>query len=162
MYDSAQKPTRRVLMIPANAPKISGRPLFFLFTLSQIEDIIREARVWTVPFTPSHVQGLCLWREQVMPVICLEAYLGIETHSCESSRMLVVRSPERKVRGMLNTSAGIRLMPEPQFYAFTESLPWNGRRELIRGIYEWAEGWIVIVHMDRILAGEYPEQRKTP
>jgi len=143
---------RRVLLIPARVPEISGRAVSFLFTLGQIEDIIREEPVWTVPFAPSFVKGLTLWRNLPVPVICLEECLGMpEAEVSNAGRMVVVRTREH--RGILYADTGMRLIHLPEFYAPAADTVWISGMHLVHGVYECAHGFLISVRLDAILSG---------
>ena len=144
---------KRVLLIPARTPRISGRAVSFLFTLSQIEDILPENPLWTVPFAPSFVKGLTLWRDWAVPVICLEECLGMPAAPGSApGRMVVVRTREQ--RGILYADTGVRLIHLPDFYAPADEVSWITEKHLVHGIYECVHGVLVAARMDAILSGE--------
>ncbi|MEZ4527267.1 MAG: chemotaxis protein CheW [Desulfobacterales bacterium] len=144
---------RRVLLIPARVSEISGQPVSFLFTLGQIEDIVREMPVWTVPFAPSFVKGLTLWRNQPVPVICLEECLGMPgVPASDFGRMVVVRT--RQQRGILYADTDMRLIHVPEFYAPAEEIPWISGKHLVHGVYACAHGFLVAVRMEAVLSGQ--------
>lgn len=144
---------KRVLLIPARTPRISGRSVSFLFTLGQIEDIIPEKPLWTVPFAPSFVKGLTLWRDLPVPVICLEECLGMPAAPGSApGRMVVVRTREQ--RGILYADTGVRLIHLPDFYAPADEVPWISGMHLVHGIYECVHGFLVAARIDAILSGQ--------
>ncbi len=143
---------RRVLLIPARTPEISGRAVSFLFTLRQIEDIIPEKEMWSVPFAPAFVKGLTLWRDLAVPVISLEECLGMPSAEVSNpGRMVVVRTREQ--RGIIYADTGVRLIHLPEFYAPAEDIPWISGKHLVDGVYECVHGFLVAARMDAILSG---------
>ena len=74
----AEDRSQKVLIFPAQpTADIGGGDLFFLFSMGQVEDILKSAPVHPVPFTPPHIQGMARWRERVLPVIWPEGCLGV-------------------------------------------------------------------------------------
>lgn len=148
---------QRVLVFPARTqPGSTEGQVWFLFSLSQVEDILKEAAVCRVPFSPSHIEGVANWRDRVIPVIALEKCLGLEPDpAADSGRLIMVKSggPESGERAMLRVSPSIRMMSPPIPSAPLASVNWIPKRYLVRGIYRWEKGFIVIVHMERILRG---------
>ena len=151
----------RILIFPALSPKISGKQIYFLFTLGQIEDIIRNASIYPLPFSPPYILGLAEWRDNVLPVLSLEECLGLPpSESTEAVRLVIIRSGEKKIRGIFRVDPSIRLISMPVSCSPVQSAPWLSRNDLVRGIYEWDEGFLVAVRMDNILRGDiYPEKR---
>ncbi len=76
---------QRAIIFPARLPPLSAegekeKRIHFLFTVAQVEDIIRyEVLVHPVPFSPPHIEGITEWRDHIVPIISLEGCLGIET-----------------------------------------------------------------------------------
>ena len=166
MNHSKQTGKQRVLIYPARTPEISGKQIYFLFTLGQIEDIIRELKIYSLPFTPSYIIGLAQWREQVVPVLSLEECLGLpqgmtsdkhnksDKNKFETMRLILIHSGEKNIRGILSTHSSIRLIPRPDSCPCAESFSWVSQKNLVRGVYEWDEGFLVVVNINNILNGE--------
>ncbi len=151
---------QRVLVFPARtkAGSTEGQ-VWFLFSLAQVEDILKDAPVCRVPFSPSHIEGITNWRDRVIPVITLEKCLGLEPDRDDSGRLILVKTggpdePEGGKRAMLRVSPSIRMMSLPIQSAPLTSVNWIPKRYLVRGIYRWDQGFLVIVHMERILRGQ--------
>ncbi len=74
----AEDRSQKVLIFPAQPTGgIGGGGLLFLFSMGQVEDILKSAPVHPVPFAPPHIQGMARWRERVLPVIWPEGCLGV-------------------------------------------------------------------------------------
>ena len=69
---------KRVLIFPARVPKVSNKHIYFLFSLRQMEDILADGEVRSVPFSPEHLEGVAEWRGHVLPVVSMETCLGFE------------------------------------------------------------------------------------
>ena len=159
-----------MLVCPARTPKVSGRQIYFLFTLGQIEDIIRELKISPLPFCPSYILGLAQWRDQVLPVLSLEKYLNLPHQGAISDihnnfgiktgldsghmRLILIRSENKNIRGLLSVDTAIPLIPRPDSCSGAASVSWLSQKELVRGVYEWDEGFLLIVNINDILNGE--------
>jgi len=128
-----------------NIPRV-----FFLFSARQVEDIIKEVKVLTVPFSRSHIEGITEWCGHVLPVISLEAWLDMQPEEAPPSRfsrLISLRNLGNSgERMMIRTSSEIRMMPLP-----VSSVPdpaavrWVPDKECVRGVYEWAEGYLLVI-----------------
>lgn len=150
---------QRVLIFPAQAPKVSSRQIYFLFSQHQMEDILMDAQVQPVPFSPSYVEGVAEWRNQVLPVISLESCLGMEAlNSSKIQRMMVVRAvksdaaPTNFYRIMLRVVPPIRMLKLP-LECSPVSDGWIPKKYFAQSVYEWANGFLVVAHMKNILTG---------
>ncbi|QTA80387.1 Chemotaxis protein [Desulfonema limicola] len=156
MNNSIQAGIQRVLVYPARTPVISGKRIFFLFSLNQIENIISKLEIYPLPFAPSHIKGLAQWEEQVVPVLSLEKCLELPDLGRQSShmRLILVRSENKNIKGLLSADSAIRLIPRPDSCFAGSSLSWLSHKESVRGVYEWDEGFLIIVNINNILNGE--------
>lgn len=170
MNNFAQSGNQRVLVYPAKTPKVSGKQVYFLFALGQIEDIIRELKVFPLPFSPSYILGLAQWRDQVLPVISLEKCLKLpqgnfisdtndkigikKDHALRPVRLILIRSDNRNIRGLLSVDSAIRLIPRPDSCPALSPGSWLSQKKLVKGVYEWDEGFLLVVNINDILNGE--------
>jgi chemotaxis signal transduction protein len=150
----------RVLIFPAQTPDISGNRVHFLFSVQQVKDILQKAEIFPVPFAPPYAQGIAQWRHHVVPVISLEARLEMEiVHPKEPSRLVLVRGIEkshaqlREVFAMITVVPAMRMMDLPSS-SVPITVDWFKEKSLIRGVYEWEEGFLIVVHMENILRGK--------
>ena len=49
---------QRVLIFSAQTPRVSNRQIYFLFSQHQMEDILMDTSVRSVPFSPSYIEGV--------------------------------------------------------------------------------------------------------
>ena len=148
---------QRVLIFPAQTPKVSDKQIYFLFSLRQMEDIVMESTVLPVPLSPPHVEGITEWREQIVPVVSLEMCLGLKTQSVPNiQRLMVVRTTQKNgslmgdYRVMFRVVPPIRMVSLP-FECTPVSGGWIPERYLAKGVYEWENGYLVVAHMENIL-----------
>jgi len=161
MQDTNQIATseKRVLIFSAQTPRVSNRQIYFLFSQHQMEDILMDTSVQPVPLTPSYIEGAAEWRNQVLPVISLEACLGMELlNSPKTQRLMVVRAfkneaaPMGIYRIMLRIVPPIRMLTLP-IECSPVSDEWIPEKIFVKGVYEWQDGFLVVAHMKNILNG---------
>ena len=148
---------QRVLIYPAGAATVSGRPVCFLFSLRQVEDILMDASVLQVPFSPSYVEGVAEWRNCIMPVVSLEAFWTPHPLTArEGQRLMVVRVPHKNQssaspqRMMLRITPPVRMLTLP-----IESHPVSpngiiGKLQT-KGIYAWENRVLVVADLEKII-----------
>ncbi|MBT8357790.1 MAG: chemotaxis protein CheW [Deltaproteobacteria bacterium] len=158
--DSLQATTKqRVLIFPAQTPKILDKPVYFLFSLVQMEDVIMDAAVHSVPFSPPYIEGVAEWRDHVVPVLSLEGCLGLKPKKSQKARrLMVVRAAKKEITKVENHRSMLRVVPPIRMATLPiECTPvsdgWIPQRNLVRGIYEWEKGFLVVTHTEKILSG---------
>ena len=152
-------PEKRVLIFPAQTPKISNRQVYFLFSLRQMEDILADSSVRPVPFSPAFIEGVAEWRGNVLPVISMEACLGLEHLDTQKiQRLMVVRAAqngfgqEKVERIMLRIIPPIQMLTLPIECSPT-SCEWIPENRMAKGIYEWENNFLVALGVENILGG---------
>jgi len=150
---------QRVLIFSAQTPRVSNRQIYFLFSQHQMEDILMDTSVRPVPFSPPYIEGLAEWRNQVLPVISLEACFGMESlNSAKIQRLMVVRAlkneaaPTGIYRIILRIVPPVRMLTLP-IECSPVSVGWIPETFFAKGVYEWEDGYLVVAHMKNILAG---------
>jgi len=150
---------QKVLIFSAQTPRVSNRQIYFLFSQHQMEDILMDTSARPVPFSPSYVEGVAEWRNQVLPVISLEACLGMESlNSPKIQRLMVVRALKNEAapmgiyRIMLRIVPPIRMLTLP-IECSPVSNRWIPEKFFTKGVYEWEGGLLVAAHMKNILDG---------
>lgn len=150
---------QKVMVFPAQAKPLDGKQIYFLFSLNQMADILTSKTVRKVPFSPSYVKGITEWRGHIVPVVVLEKLLGLEPNDAEEeNRLAVVCSGQQQDSnasplGIIRISRSLKMLSLPMHYtAADHSLPCD--RKYIRGVYDWEEGIIVVLHMENILSGK--------
>ena len=105
MTDKKKKSSQakaQTVSLSLDAEQIQGKNPILLFTASQIDEVLAEAEIQTLPFAAEHLIGLCAWREQVLPIINLVSFFGlIPSQHEEDGRYVVVRTVD-------NTSFGTK------------------------------------------------------
>ncbi|QTA86801.1 chemotaxis protein CheW [Desulfonema magnum] len=200
---------QKVIIFPALTPsQLSCGQVFFLFSVRQVEDIIKNTSVHPVPFSSPYIEGITIWRDQVVPVISLEECMGMESTTSGSgfrllsTRLIIIRIlpsfsltddeknekvssahgdilptaggkknfsftqeerdaffPAEEYEGgariMLRVAPGIRMLSLPISCTPLPlaSVEWIPKKELVRGVYEWEEGYLTVAHMEKIFKG---------
>ncbi|BCS97626.1 hypothetical protein DSLASN_32580 [Desulfoluna limicola] len=153
-----------LIIAPAVGDHPYGEPASFLFSISQVEDILGSITFTEVPFSPAYVSGISEWRGHALPVLSLEMLLGLagDDRAYKGTRGLVVRKttpsdePGHFRRALVRIAAGCRLVsrvPETEPLQLADYLP----RELlpaVKGMYRWESGILIVPHMDPVLSGE--------
>ena len=148
-----------MLVFPARISEISGRKVFFLFSLRQVEDILMDASVHQVPFSPPHVDGLARWRNRIMPVVSLEAFWEPNLlTSNKSQRLMVIRTSQSNDTSLSPHRMMLRMTPPVRMFALPiESKPvspgWIDDKIQTIGVYEWEHGILVVADIEKILRG---------
>jgi chemotaxis signal transduction protein len=150
---------QRVIIFSAQTPRVSNRQIYFLFSQHQMEDILMDTSAQPVPFSPSYVEGVAEWRNQVLPVISLEACLGMESlNSPKIQRLMVVRALKNEAAPMGIYRIMLRIVPPIRMLTLPiECAPvsdeWIPEKVFTKGVYEWEDGFLVAAHMKNIIDG---------
>ncbi len=151
---------QRVLVLSAQTPRVSNRQIYFLFSQHQMEDILMDTSVRSVPLSPSYIEGVAEWRNQVLPVISLEACLGMKSlNSPKIQRLMVVRALKNEAaplgiyRIMLRIVPPIRMLTLP-IECSPVSAGWISEEFFTKGVYEWQDGLLVVADMKNIINGK--------
>ena len=150
---------QRVLIFSAQTPRVSNRQIYFLFSQHQMEDILMDTSVQSVPLSPSYIEGVAEWRKQVLPVISLEACLGMESLNAQKvQRLMVVRALKNEAAPMGIYRLMLRIVPPIRMLTLPiECSPvsdgWIPENFFTKGVYEWEDGFLVVAHMKNILDG---------
>ncbi len=150
----------KIVVFPAMIPETFGKKIHFLFSVRQVEDILREISVSPVPFSPGFVKGITRWRDHIVPVLSLEECLGFETADADvPNRLILVRGRRQEYakeeRAVIKTFGTFRIITLPIACKPAASLDWIPKPHLIKGLYEWEDGYLLCVSMDDILNGTF-------
>lgn len=153
---------RRVLLCRIRGDVGSARPAWFLFTLRQVENVLTGGEVMSVPFAEAHLTGIAAWGRQVLPVISLEACLGIQDRRnapetrLPARRHVMLRSGPMVRRGLFEAGGGVIITALPETAMPVAPPAWIGRPELTRGVYEHPDqGYLILADIGKILDGDF-------
>jgi chemotaxis signal transduction protein len=159
---------QKAIVFPALAPEVTGKRIYFLFSISQVVDIVNEISVHAVPFSHPFIAGISQWRNYIVPVLSLEACLGLKAYEQRHDRRgVVIRSAIEETGSgagtlcMLEVEAAIRMFSLP---LECEPARINGaiaKNNLIRGFYEWKGGYLVVAEMEKIMGLDHEANQIT-
>jgi len=153
---------QKVIIFPSLTKSNTEGQVYFLFSLRQVEDIIKEVRVESVPFSLPHIEGITVWRDRVVPVLSLEKCLGMNHQSdpdvSAGTRLIMVRllreerGRPKEERIMFRVSPSIRMLSLPLQCSPVPVNPCSDihRPHLLRAFYEWSEGFLAVIHIGEI------------
>ncbi len=145
--------------------------LFFLFTTSQVEEVLADLIVRPLPFAPAFLQGVSYWRESLLPVIDLEKRFipeENEQHGEQSgkSRFVVVRAGTKENAGsdnvfrcILKITDEIHSMDISTTGFVAEDKHPDLESLLLRGIYRWNDNLYIVPDLVSILQNQPAVER---
>ena len=145
---------QKIIVVPAQTNIFpSGKQIFFLFSLSQIEEIIKEIKIYQVPFSPKYIDGIANWQGNIIPVLSLEKCLGLSQDKKEQDmRFMLIKvfiSQENIKRCFLKISSSVQMLSLPSFCAPVSNVNWLIRKNIVRGVYLWDKGYFIISEFKR-------------
>ena len=159
---------QKAIVFPAMAPEVTGKKIYFLFSISQVVDIVNEISVHGVPFSHPFIAGISRWRNHIVPVLSLEACLGLQSNEQRQERRgVVIRSTIEETDSgagtlcMLEVETSIRMFSLP---LECKPLRINGaipKNNLVRGFYEWKGGYLVVAEMEKIMGLDHEANQIT-
>jgi chemotaxis signal transduction protein len=143
------------LIIFSTSQAPSGeRPILFGLSISQAPEVLAPLPLTPVPTAPPFVLGLINWRSRPVPVIDLNARLGLAARpmsSGEHHRFLMVRGYQPQSFVCLPIQPNVRMVQLPLAHRPSHRpLPLN--KELVQGIFELEQGTLVIPNMKTLLS----------
>ncbi len=151
--------TSQAVVVETEEAKVEDNPLLFLFTVSQVEEILPEFPIRSVPFAPDFLDGICSWRGLVLPVVDLDKRFGFEqTVSPESQRYMVVRSGGLDqdggvdlVRCVFRVSDTIKIIEVTEKSSIVSPQRIGVEPSLVMGAYQLEESYYVVPDLVSIL-----------
>ncbi|MBI5029104.1 MAG: chemotaxis protein CheW [Chloroflexi bacterium] len=159
VFSDTKKKARRdkqILLFSTSDPVPGERALSFALSITQVPEILNTAQLTRVPGAPSFVLGLINWRNRLVPVIDLNARLGLrsaEGWRNERSRLLIVRSSgesKTDVYAGLVIRPTIRALRLPVAYKPCQSSPVI-EKHFVSGIIELEKETVAIPDLPQIL-----------
>lgn len=80
-------------LLKANVYPVKGREVFWLIVKGQLEHVITDSILCSVPFSQSYISGLAVWQGLAVPVISLEKYFNFKmVHKERTRKRLLVKT----------------------------------------------------------------------
>ncbi len=162
IMSDAQKQARQdkqILLFSTSDPAPGERVLSFALSITQVPEILTTARPTRVPGAPPFVLGLIDWRNRLVPVIDLNARLGLPSTGAvqnERSRLLIVRAAaeaQADVFAGLVIRPTIRALRLPVAYESCHASPVIEKR-WVSGIVDLEKETVVIPDLAQVLRFE--------
>ena len=145
---------------------IGSEKLFFLFTTSQVEEVLADLVVRPLPFAPAFLQGISYWRESLLPVIDLGKRFVPEDNKqlgeqYGKSRFVVVRAGSKEstnsgkvLRCILKFTDEIHSMDISTTGFVAEDKHPELESSLLRGTYRWNDDLYIVPDLVSILQNQ--------
>jgi chemotaxis signal transduction protein len=154
------KSTGQVLVFPARSPKFKNRQVYYLFSLRQVVDVLRQANTQPVPFSPQYVEGIAEWRGRVLPVLSLEQCLGIGmSKEAIPMRTIVVRGAQQSdgnevhdFYAIFNVGAAVRQYDLPLECKPLAIPQWIANGYCLSGAYQMDKQVLLAINLENVLA----------
>jgi chemotaxis signal transduction protein len=148
-----------VLIFPARTPGVQGKQVYYLFSLRQVVDVLRQVDPQPVPSGPRFVEGVAQWRGRALPVLTLEHCLGMKTSDeAMPLRTIVVRSVHqgdghepRELYAIVKVGAAVRQLGLPLACNPIPVPPWITHASALSGAYETKKTILLVVNLEMIL-----------
>lgn len=151
----------QILLFPAKAPARANKPVWLLFSLMQVADIIRKPTLLPVPLSPDYVLGLSQWQDEVLPVLSMENLFGMETEQHDPiDRLAVVRTVvnthhgiPKEMKTMISVAANFQQRSLPMVSAPVSPGSWVSGSAQLKGAFESEDKIILVPDLGKILKG---------
>lgn len=144
----------RIMVFSTAKAEPNDRPLSFGLSVTQVPEVLRPLPLIPIPAVPPFVLGLVNWRNRPVPIIDLDARLGLECDpdlsSNGQSRLMIARGTDQ------NALVGFFIRPAVQTFTLpiahrptTRTLAIDST--LVRGIVELKNETLIIPNIPAIL-----------
>lgn len=148
-----------VLIFPARTPGAHGKQVYYLFSLRQVVDVLKQTNPQPVPFGPEFAEGVTQWRGRVLPILCLEHCLGMKTSEATIPlRTIVVRGVHqsnghepREFYAIFKVGAAVRQLGLPLECNPIPVPRWITNASALSGAYEMEKTILLVVNLEKIL-----------
>lgn len=149
----------QVLIFPIPVLPPGEKELFYLFTVRQVADAVKQAVICFERSIAHYIDGFAQWNNRHVPVLSLETCLGLKMDNADIPlRTIVIRDVSQRkglgdqdLYGICNVGAAVRRLRFP-FDSTPVAIPkWIEHPEFVRGIYETPEQLLLVVDLERIL-----------
>lgn len=146
----------KIVTVRIPGATMRGQEPCFLFTASQVEEVLRKAKIQPLPFAEEWLLGLCAWRHLLLPVVHTTRLYGInssiDTDETETARYIIIRfmkvdeeKKEKKMfRCILKVPDQIASGEIPEKCVSVTADQAGISASLVRGIFEYENGLMII------------------
>lgn len=152
--DQRQRGPGRLMLFSTQQSRSNGRAITYGLSITQISEILRSLPLTQVPAAPDFVLGIVNWRDRLVPVIDLDARLGLVAPAGASnsggSRLLIARGVDQKALVGFSIQSGNRALRLPISYQPASRRPaWD--HNMVKGVFELEDETLVIPDMEALL-----------
>ncbi len=152
----------QILVFPSRVADMGVGPIFYLFSVRQVVEVLPHPDIQPVPFGPTHAEGVAQWRGRILPVMSLEDSLGIEKSRVPGPlRTLVVRSVTavnpceyRESYAIFKVGAAARQLTLPIDHTVLPVPRWIGNPSCLKGIYQMRHEIILAPNIEEMIGVE--------
>ncbi len=156
---NSRKTGAQVFIFPARTSGFDGNPVYYLFSVRQVVEVLRHVDVQAVPFGPKYAEGVAEWRGHVLPILSLEKCLGLqESNEQMPRRTIVVRSVAENSNGNFHESyaivkvgAAVHQLALPLACEPVDVPHWVTETACLSGVYQMQERFLLVVNVEKIL-----------
>ncbi len=149
----------KVFAFPAFTPAHEGRQVFYLFSVRQVVEVLRDVKILPVPFSPCGAEGVAEWRGRVVPVLSLEKYLGIKRPTGQKAvRTIAIRSVgksntdrHKELYAIITVGAKVEQLELPLECDAVEIPEWITDASSLIGAYQMPDRLLLVVDIEKIL-----------
>jgi purine-binding chemotaxis protein CheW len=124
----------------------------FALEIQRVQEIIRYQRLTRVPNSPSFVEGVINLRGKVIPIIALRKRFGMDHKSEEGDMRIVILEVNDMVVGFIVDSVP-QVLRVPIKTIVEPPRIFEGRREFVTGMAKVQGRLLILLDVDRVLAG---------
>lgn len=132
--------------------------------IEQVREIMPCTKVTPVPGTPDFFEGFLNVRGELISLINLRSFIGMEEmEDREDARILVLSSQEGTVQGILvDKVSSIVEVKGNELQPLEENCVEKGfANEHLKGVVDTPNGLVVILDVERIISGDRTENQET-
>jgi len=155
----------RIFLLPMDGLE-QAENMYFLFTQSQVAEIIGFHPIQKIPFSERHLLGVIPYRNQLLPVInildlCAPSMLPERNRY---KQLMIIRTgavaPDTgeplKIAVMANSAIRtLKLSTQALSNSFHQQPlpPWLQASEQLRGFFQWQDSYVALLHLDQLALG---------
>ncbi len=131
--------------------------------IEQVREIMPCTEVTPVPGAPTFFEGFLNVRGELISLINLRRFIGMEKmENREDTRIIVLSSMENKVQGILvDEVTSIAEISLDELQPLEENIVDKGfAKELLKGVIETSQGLVVILDVDSIMSEDKTEAQE--
>jgi len=143
---------RDILLVKSSGSGADDAHLYWLFSKSQLEMVLRDIVVQSAPAPMSLAQGVVNWQDEALPLVSLESYYGMAKRAvAQPTRYLFIKGAARVAGEVRLAMIVVPISAEMRMGALDIAgtpiapLPLKENGTDIHGTYALADGGVAVV-----------------